>query len=287
MDAARWAEPAAVRPGRTGLGLALACHPGPVAAVTALACALALGAGHGPGRLALVGAAVLAGQLSVGWCNDAFDAGRDARAGRRGKPAADGTVAVSAVWTAAAVALALCAVLSLACGGRAGAVHLAAVGAAWLYNVRLKATVLSWLPYAVGFGALPAVVTLALPVAVWPRWWALAAGALLGVAAHLGDTLADIPQDRAAGIRGLPHRLGSAGTRLLLPVPLVAATAVLVLGPPGPAGAGGAAALVLACGAASAGGLLGRWWRKGALAGAVVVAAADVALLLARGAVSI
>ncbi|MFE7461327.1 UbiA family prenyltransferase [Streptomyces sp. NPDC057554] len=282
MGGARTSTAATRWPGRAA-GLALSCHPGPVAAVTALACALGVGAGLPPARLALVGSAVLAGQLSVGWCNDAFDAGRDARAGRRGKPAAEGAVPVRAVWGAAAVALALCVPLSLACGPLAGTVHLAAVAAAWLYNLRLKATALSWLPYAVGFAALPSLVTLSLPEASWPRWWTVAAGALLGVAAHLGDTLPDIEEDRAAGIRGLPHRLGTTGTRLLLPVPLLAATAVLVLGPPGPVDARSVAVLVLAGAAALLGPALGRWWRKAALAGAVAVAAADLVLLLGRG----
>ncbi|WP_399478680.1 UbiA family prenyltransferase [Streptomyces sp. OUCMDZ-4982] len=286
MDAMDGAAPVttAVRwPGRAA-GLALACHPGPVVAVTALACALAAGVGLSPGRFALVGAAVLAGQLSVGWCNDAYDAGRDARAGRRGKPVADGVVSVRAVWGAAAVAGVLCVPLSLACGLLAGTVHLVAVAAAWLYNLRLKATVLSWLPYAVGFAALPSLVALAAPGAPWPRWWTVTAGALLGVAAHLGDTLPDIEADRAAGIRGLPHRLGARGTRLLLPVPLLGATAVLVLGPPGPVGAGALAVLGLAGAVALVGPVLGRWWRKAALAGAVAVAAADLALLLVSGA---
>ncbi|MFD6803173.1 UbiA family prenyltransferase [Streptomyces cyaneofuscatus] len=283
MDGVRTATAPPPRwPGRVA-GLALACHPGPVVAVTALACALAVGAGLSPARLTLVGAAVLTGQLSVGWCNDAYDAGRDARAGRRGKPVADGAVSVRAVWGAAAVAATLCVPLSLACGFLAGTVHLAAVAAAWLYNLRLKATVLSWVPYAAGFAALPSLVTLSLPDAPWPRWWTVTAGALLGCAAHLGDTLPDIEADRAAGIRGLPHRLGARGTRLLLPVPLLAATGVLVLGPPGPVDAGSLAVLVLAGAAALLGPVLGRWWHKAALAGAVTVAAADLALLLAHG----
>lgn len=265
------------------VGLALACHPGPALAVTALACALALGSGLGGPRSALVTAAVLTGQLSVGWCNDAYDARRDADAGRRGKPAADGTVEARAVWAAATVALALCVPLSLACGALAGTVHLAAVTAAWLYNLRLKATALSWLPYVAGFGALPAAVTLSLPGGPWPRWWMVTAGGLLGFAAHLADTLPDIAADRAAGIRGLPHRLGERGTRLLLPAPLLGATAVLAFGPPGPVDAWGAAAVVLAGAAALAGPALGRRWRKAALAGAVAVAAVDLALLLARG----
>ncbi|MFF3403722.1 UbiA family prenyltransferase [Streptomyces sp. NPDC002659] len=270
-------------PLRRAAGLALSCHPGPVVAVTVLATGLAVSARLGGARCALIGAAVLAGQLSVGWCNDAFDARRDAAVGRRGKPVADGCVGSGAVWAAAFAALLLCVPLSLACGLAAGTVHLAAVAAAWAYNVKLKATALSWVPYAVGFGSLPAFVTLSTPGRPWPAWWAVTAGALLGVAAHLGDVLPDIPDDLRTGVRGLPHRLGVNGTRLLLPVPLVAATAVLVLGPAGPPGAWGAATLFAAVPTAVAGLALGPYWRKAAFAGTVAVAAADVALLLARG----
>ncbi|MCX4966554.1 UbiA family prenyltransferase [Streptomyces sp. NBC_00654] len=280
------AQPAALPPrGVAGpaLALALASHPGPVLAVTALTAALAVGSGLGGARCLLVAAAVLAGQLSVGWCNDAHDAGRDAAAGRRGKPVAAGTVRRGEVWAAAFAALALCVPLSLACGPAAGTVHLAAVGAAWLYNLRLKATALSWLPYVAGFGALPAMVALSLPGRPWPAWWAVTAGALLGTAAHLGDTLPDIEEDGKAGIRGLPHRLGATGTRLLLPVPLAAATAVLVLGPSGPPDRWGAAALALVLPTAVAGLALGRLWRKAAFAGTVAVAAVDLSLLLVRG----
>ncbi|MFD9219171.1 UbiA family prenyltransferase [Streptomyces sp. NPDC060064] len=270
-------------PLRRAVGLALSCHPGPVVAVTVLATALAVSADLSAARCALIGAAVLAGQLSVGWCNDAFDARRDAAVGRRGKPVADGAVGLSAVWAAAFAALLLCVPLSLACGLFAGTVHLTAVAAAWMYNLKLKATVLSWLPYVIGFGTLPAVVTLSRPGHPWPQWWAVTAGALLGIAAHLGDVLPDIGDDLGTGMRGLPQRLGVGRTRLLLPVPLVAATAVLVLGPAGPPGVWGAAALLAAPPTAVAGLALGRYWRKAAFAGTVAVAAADVALLLVRG----
>jgi 4-hydroxybenzoate polyprenyltransferase len=272
------------RPLRPVVGLVLSCHPGPVVAVTVLVAALSVSAGSNAAGCALICVAVLAGQLSVGWCNDALDAGRDAEAGRRGKPVATGAVSTATVWGAAFTALVLCVPASLACGVLAGTVHLAAVAAAWAYNLRLKATALSWLPYVIGFGSLPSVVTLSMPGRPWPPWWAVTAGALLGVAAHLGDVLPDIADDLATGIRGLPHRLGVRGTRLLLPVPLVAASAVLALGPEGPAGAWGAATLAVAVPAAVAGLALGRYWRKAAFAGAVTVAAADLALLLVRGA---
>ncbi|WNI26378.1 UbiA family prenyltransferase [Streptomyces sp. ITFR-16] len=270
-------------PYRTATGLARSCHPGPVVAVTATTGALGVSAGLDAFRCTLLVAAVLTGQLSVGWCNDAFDARRDAAAGRSGKPVADGSVGRRAVWTAAFTAALLCVPLSLACGPAAGAVHLTAVAAAWAYDLGVKATVLSWLPYVIGFGSLPAVAALTLPGSPWPAWWVVAAGALLGLGAHLGDVLPDIDDDLRAGVNGLPQRLGATATALLLPLPLVAASAFLSLAPPGPPGIWGTTTLAAAAPTALAGLLLTRHHRKAPLAAAAAVAAADVALLLVRG----
>ncbi|MFD8733857.1 UbiA family prenyltransferase [Streptomyces sp. NPDC059618] len=260
--------------------LGRACHPGPVLAVTSLAAALAVITRRGPEGCVLAGAAVLTGQLSVGWCNDAFDARRDSAAGRRGKPVADGAVGAGQAWAAAYGALLLCVPLSLLSGVSAGTVHLAAVAAGWAYNLRLKATRWSWAPYALGFGALPAFVTLGLPGRPWPAWWVLCAGALLGVGAHLGDVLPDIRDDLATGVRGWPQRLGPERARLLLPVPLVAASALLALGPAGPPGRREVVALALVLAVAVTGTVLGRRRERLAFATAVVVAAVDVLLLL-------
>ncbi|MEU1471072.1 UbiA family prenyltransferase [Streptomyces sp. NPDC005761] len=277
------AHPATAWPPSRTAGLARSCHPGPVVAVTAIAGVLGVGVGLGGLRCALLVAAVLSGQLSVGWCNDAFDARRDAAAGRTGKPVAEGSVSRRTVWAAAFTAALLCVPLSFACGPLAGTVHVTAVAAAWAYNLRLKATALSWLPYVIGFGALPAVAALTLPGRPGPTWWAVTAGGLLGLAAHLGDVLPDIEDDLRDGVRGLPQRMGAAATGLLLPVPLVAASAVLALGPAGPAGPWGAVTLAAAAPAALGGLLLARTWRKAPLAAAAVIAAADVTLLLVRG----
>ncbi|MEV7085949.1 UbiA family prenyltransferase [Streptomyces sp. NPDC093085] len=269
----RWGGPAGA--------LLRACHPGPTVAVTLLVAGLAMAAGQNGRGTALATAAVVTGQLSVGWSNDAVDAARDGAAGRGDKPVAGGAVGAGTVRVAALVALALCVPLSLGYGAAAGTVHLLGVAAGWAYNLGLKATVVSWLPYAVGFGALPAFVTLGLPGHPPPVWWMVAAAALVGVGAHLGDVLPDIADDLAAGVRGAPQRLGPTAVRWLLPAPLVAATALLTLGRPGPAAA---LALTAAVGAALAGAVLGAARPKAPFLAAVAVAAVDVALLLWRGA---
>lgn len=229
-----------------------ACHPEPTVAVTVLVTALAAASGRSPAACAVLGAAVLCGQLSIGWCNDLVDAGRDTAAGRTDKPLAAGTAGGGAVAAAAVSALTACVVLSLAAGRSAGAAHLTGVAAAWAYNLGVKRTAASWVPYALAFGLLPAFVTLGLPGRPWPPGWAMAAGALLGVGAHFTNVLPDIDADLAAGVRGLPQRLGPRRTRVLAPLPLLAASAVLVVGPPGPVGRAGWAALLVTAGLAAA-----------------------------------
>jgi 4-hydroxybenzoate polyprenyltransferase len=112
----------------------------------------------------------------------------------------------------------------------------------WLYNLGLKATVLSWLPCAMAFGMLPAVSTLSATPPRWPAAWALTAGALLGVTAHLANVLPDLRQDLATGIRGLPHRLGARATALAAAAIQLVVSAIVLFGPGGqPAGGAGLA----------------------------------------------
>lgn len=212
-----------------------AAHPGPAVAVTVLTALIAAGSGHHLGTGLLVTAAVAAGQLGIGWSNDLIDAGRDREVGRADKPVARGEVAESVVRRAVAVSLVACVVLSLTCGLRSGLVHLVLlVGSGWAYNLLLKRTVWSAVPYAVAFGSLPAVVTLALPAPVWPAAWMVAAGAILGVGAHLLNALPDLDDDERTGVHALPHRLGARRVRVLAPVVLLAGSVVATLGPGAP-----------------------------------------------------
>ncbi|GAA4077188.1 UbiA family prenyltransferase [Streptomyces hundungensis] len=282
------ATPAATpRSGSGGrlLGLLAASHPGPALTVTLVATALAASVGRGPGGTALTASAVLTGQLSVGWCNDRADLRRDIASGRSDKPLAVGTVTPRAVATAALCALALCVPLSLANGPAAGGVHLAGVASAWSYNLGVKRTRLSWLPYAAAFGLLPAVVTLGLPNHPWPPAWAMAAGALLGVGAHAANVLPDIEDDLTTGVRGLPQRLGARRARLMAAVPLLAASAVLVLGPATPLGPLEWAGLAAAAPPAAAIALPPRSGARSRLpfAATLLLAILDVALLVLRG----
>ena len=213
--------------------LVAAAHPGPTVAVSLAAGLLGRAAGLDAGTSVLIGTAVLAGQLSIGWSNDLVDLARDRQTGRTDKPIAAGRLDAGLVRRACAGAVLLCVVLSLAVGWVAGLVHLVCVAGAWAYNLGLKATVWSWLPYAVSFGLLPSVAGLA-PGSDGLPWWVNVAGALLGVGAHLVNVVPDLADDAATGVRGLPHRLGARRSVVL---------AVLLLGAASYAVAGGSSRL--------------------------------------------
>lgn len=264
--------------------LLLACHPAPTLLVTAAVCALTVASGRDAAGCVLVALATLTGQLSVGWCNDRVDLVRDRAAGRHDKPLVSGGAGPGAVAWAAWLALAACVPLSLASGPAAGGAHLAGVAAAWCYNLGLKRTVVSWVPYALAFGLLPAFVSLGLPARPWPPAWAMAAGAALGVAAHCANVLPDIEADLAAGVRGLPQRLGPRRARRLTTGALLAASAFLLLGPPGALGPAGWTALVVGGVLAVAAALpRAEGARRTPFLAVLAVAAWDVALLVVRG----
>ncbi len=216
------------RSGNPVTGLLAAAHLGPALAVTVMVTAYAAALDLAPARVALVGTAVLAGQLSIGWSNDLVDLHRDREVARADKPLATGAISVRAVRTACAVAVLLAVGLSLACGPVAGVLHLGLVAAGWAYNLGLKATALSWLPYAVAFGGLPVFVHLAGDVDLTSPTVPVAT-ALLGVGAHLLNALPDLADDRATGVVGLPHRLGARWAPRVAVAALAAATVVLVL----------------------------------------------------------
>jgi 4-hydroxybenzoate polyprenyltransferase len=161
-----------------------------------------------PGKTALLGAAMLAGQLSIGWSNDWIDADRDAAVARADKPIASGLVKRRTVRLAALVAAAAAVPLSALLGPAAALVNLLGIASGWSYNAWFKRTAASGVPYLLTFGTLPLLVTLSLTEPRAATWWAIAAGALLGFGAHFANVLPDLDDDARTGVRGLPHRLG-------------------------------------------------------------------------------
>lgn len=261
-----------------------AAHPEPTVAVTALATAVAASAGRSAAGCLLVAATIATGQLSIGWSNDVIDARRDTVAGRRDKPIAAGEISSRTVTAASGVAVALCIPLSLANGWRAGLVHLFVVAGGWAYNLGLKRTLLSFVPYAVSFGTLPVFLALGLAGHPLPRPWVVLAGSLLGVGAHFLNVVPDLRDDLEAGVRGLPHRLGERGARAGGALLLGAAAGVVTFGPGGDVPTWAYAGFALAAGLSLASALApaGTAQRSPFLL-SLLTAAVSVALLVGRG----
>ena len=269
--------------------LVRASHPEPAVAVTTVTALLAWGVGHDAAGIAKTAGAIFASQLAIGWVNDWLDAGRDQAVGRADKPVATGAIDRALVSRCGLVATLACVLVALTTGFPAALLMIAALVSALLYNWPLKLTPFSVVPYAVSFGLLPAFVVVALPGAPAPPAWLVLAGALLGAGAHFANALPDLDDDDRTGVRGLPQRLGPAGSRLAAAVLLLAATVALVAGPAGPPSWSGVAAIVVAVVVLPLGWYAGRaaaarGGRPVAMFRAVMaVAVIDVVLLVASG----
>jgi 4-hydroxybenzoate polyprenyltransferase len=209
-------------------------------------------AGGGALTALRLGLSMLGLQAAIGALNDVVDAPRDA--GRKpGKPIPAGLVSTRAaigVAVGAAVGGLVFAALSGPASLGLGAVILL-IGFA--YDLRLKGTALSWLPFAAGIPLLPVFAWLGTGRDLPDAFAVLVpAAAIAGAALAIGNALVDVERDRAAGVTSVAATLGRrAAWRVLaalylVVVGLAAATAVarapLALAV---AGVGPATALVL------------------------------------------
>jgi 4-hydroxybenzoate polyprenyltransferase len=247
--------------------------------VTALVGGATLARGAGPLEVLLAIASTAASQLSVGWANDYLDLAEDRAAGRTEKPLVAGELRPPRVWAGAWAAGLACIGFAAPLGIPAAAVMSVALASAWAYNLGLKRTPLSWLPYGTAFGLAPVFVWLAVDQGL-PPGWVPAATAALGVSGHLTNVLPDLEADRGVRARGLPHLLGPMRSVVLTAV-LLAGTMALVLlagGAIGPPAVGVASAGTLLIVAVIVAGVRGR--ARLAFVLTIAAAAAVVAMFL-------
>ena len=158
-------------------------------------------------RLALLAGLLICNQYAAGALNDAVDAEADAAA-NRGKPIQRGVISRRAVATAAVVAGVASLGFGLALGPATFVLAVVGLACAWSYDLWLKGTIFSALPFAVAVPVVPLFGYGAAGRFPPVLWWAWPIGALLAVATHLADALPDVERDRATGVRGLATRLG-------------------------------------------------------------------------------
>ena len=83
------------------------------------------------------------------------------------------------------------------------------------YDVWLKRSILSAVPFMIAIPTLPLWVWATLGEWQQELLWLIPLGALIGLSLHLANTLPDIDDDRAHGVEGLAHRLGARGSMLV------------------------------------------------------------------------
>lgn len=199
---------------RSGLwALLRAAHFLPTATVTLLTLALAWRTSDFA-TASGVALTVFTGQLITGWSNDFLDYSDDLTHNRGNKPLVAGLITLRSLKIAILVAAftLICLTLLGPLSGPYGMLHLLAVLSAVAYNLKLKATPLSFFPYVFSFGLLPIIVLGATQFSI--ERWMPAVGALFGLGAHLANVFKDIEQDRESGIFGLPQILGEKYSRI-------------------------------------------------------------------------
>jgi len=152
--------------------------------------------------------AILAGQFVVGWSNDLIDYPLDKAAARLTKPLVSGEISQALLKKCIALAVFASLIFSLAgpLGVTGTGIHFLGLLSATLYNLRLKRTVLSPIPYIFSFGAMPWAVYEA--AGKQPPTWIYLGFALFATAFHFLNVLKDLDFDIAQGVLGLPQRIG-------------------------------------------------------------------------------
>lgn len=194
-------------------------------------------------------------QGSIGALNDWADAQADA-VSRPAKPIPTGLVPRQTAGAIAAVAAVLGLSLAAFAGPAALAIAAIGLGAGVAYDLRLKRTPWSWAPYAIGIPLLPVFgwvgATGSLPAALGAL---IPAAAVAGAALAIANALADLEQDREAGVETVATSLGlyrarRAGALLQGIVAIIAFAAMLALGSRAGVVAVAAGIIVVGCGVA-------------------------------------
>ena len=202
-----------------GYAFLRAAHFGPTIIVTTITVLLSFSQ-YSPIDAFRVGLAIFAGQLVVGWTNDFIDAPLDIAAQRTKKPIVTQEIDPDQLKKSILIALVAALLLSLfsSLGLTGTLIHFLGILSATLYNLKLKSTILSPLPYIVSFGSLPWAIYL--PAGNQPPLWLFIDFMLIAVAFHFFNVLKDFQWDINQGILGLPQRLGK-NSSLFISISLV------------------------------------------------------------------
>ncbi len=146
-------------------------------------------------------------QAAIGILNDYCDRALDA-VSKPEKPLVRGTVQPGEALALVVILTGLALLAAQQFGVAAVLILCAIMALGFAYDLRFKGTPISALLFALHFPLLPIFVWASL--GVWQPFlpWILPLGAALGIAMNIANSLPDLPDDSAAGVRGLPHVLG-------------------------------------------------------------------------------
>jgi 4-hydroxybenzoate polyprenyltransferase len=147
-------------------------------------------------------------QAAIGAWNDITDAPADA-IGKPAKPIPSGIVSVRAAAGLGAVAGAIGIGLSWISGWGTVTIALAGLAIGAAYDLRLKGTAWSWLPFALGIPLLPVYAWYGATGGLPPAFAILIPAAVgAGAALAIGNARADAERDAASGVASIATALG-------------------------------------------------------------------------------
>ena len=208
-------------------GLLKASHFGPTLLVTAIALGFA-DYYWWEGPAFVIAFCVFTGQLVVGWSNDLYDYQDDLRHNRLNKPLVEKTITKEQLqkWLRFMVPFSFIANLLGPLGIKGGLVYMLGVACGVAYNFYFKFSLLSPLPFAIAFAALPSCIAISKDIT--PPTWMWLGGTLFGMAAHFINVIKDMEEDQLSEIGGLPQRLGTKFS-LIVAITLIVIAIFLIL----------------------------------------------------------
>lgn len=183
-------------------------HPFPSILDGLVSGSVALVAGAPPDLALRLGLAMTLLQLGIGTVNDVVDAPADA--GRKaGKPIPSGLVTGRRAAIAAGILFVGGTSLALSVSPAIGGLAVVVIAIGLAYDLRLKGTAWSWLPFAVGIPILPVFGWLGATGGLAPAFAVLLPVAVAaGAALAIGNALVDVERDQSAGLSSIAIALG-------------------------------------------------------------------------------
>ena len=147
-------------------------------------------------------------QAVIGIVNDLADAPAD-RVAKPAKPIPSGLVSPGLAQVVGGISIAVGIGLSALSGWGTVAIAAAGLAIGVAYDLRLKGTAWSWLPFALGIPLLPTYAWYGATGSLPPEFAVLVPAAVAaGAALAIGNARADLERDRASGVASIATALG-------------------------------------------------------------------------------